>query len=277
MTLIRWTPALLIGASLLVAGCSKTLPDPARLQADEKTLVRATVADPPRAEGLILLLGERDRRIEETRALLDKFRREMRLANADYDARREVVIEIIDVFNRERADKQLRFIHLIGEMKAVTTAKEWEVIADFQLEYFGPQAMLDRPAGATERPPIMLSVFLLGGGLMGGAMLVPADVERLETRITEVITDSERSAEAALVVADLAREVGQYNRSFIELATRVQEIYRDHSAPSRQLLRALEELNLAWYVSQSRNMGLRDKLCESITADEWARVFAVTE
>lgn len=125
--------------------------------------------------------------------------------------------------------------------------------------------------------PAMLTVFLLGGGLMGGALLTPAAVDRLEADISGTIADPGRRAEAALVVGDLEREVENYNRAFIASANRVQEIYRDHDAGPRQLLRELEELNLAWYASQSRNMVLRDRLRESMTADEWAQVFPAAE
>ncbi len=128
---------LLLAFSIGVAvGCAKQAPDPAQLRADETTLVQATVTDPARAERLFGLLDERDRLIEETIEMLRQYRRELRAINADYDASREIIIEMVDQYNRDRAQKQLRFIDLITKMKATTTADEWKVIAEFQLDNF---------------------------------------------------------------------------------------------------------------------------------------------
>lgn len=137
----------LIGTCLLLAGCGKPPPDPVQLRADEKTLIQSTVAEPARASRLLDLIEQRERLSDETRAMQEKFRREMYLLNADYEARREVAVEIIDVYNRERADKELRFIDLITAMKQTTTAEEWRIIADFQLKHVGPRQLLLQPAG----------------------------------------------------------------------------------------------------------------------------------
>lgn len=121
---------------LSATGCAKQAPDPVKLRADETTLVQATVVDPARAEQLLALLDERDSLIEETTAMLQQYRRELKAVNADYDASREITIEMVDQYNHDRAQKQLRFIELISQMKAATTAAEWQVIAEFQLDNF---------------------------------------------------------------------------------------------------------------------------------------------
>ncbi len=126
----------------VAVGCAKQAPDPAQLRADETTLVQSTVTDAARAERLLALLEERDRLIEETRALFQQYRREMKALNADYDASRDLLIEMIDYYNRERARKQLAFIDLVSKMKAATSAEEWAVIADFQLKNFNPRRLI---------------------------------------------------------------------------------------------------------------------------------------
>ena len=120
----------------------------------------------------------------------------------------------------------------------------------------------------------MLTVFLLGGGLMGGAMLTSADVDLIETRVELAVEDPARNAEALQVVAELRAEVEDFDQVFFESGEQLREIYRDHEAGSRQMLQTLEQLNLAWYASQSRGMVMRDRLRESMTAEEWSAVFA---
>ena len=119
----------------------------------------------------------------------------------------------------------------------------------------------------------MLTVFLLGGGLMGGAMLTPADVDRIGSRLETAVADPDRGAEALLIVGDLKTEVENFDQLFFDSGERLRDIYRDHESGSREMLKTLEELNLAWYASQSRGMVLRDRLRETVTAEEWARLF----
>jgi hypothetical protein len=127
---------------VLVSGCSKQISDPAQLLADEEALVRATVTDPARAARFLDLLEQRDRLIEETTAMMQQYRREFKSINSDYDADREIIVEMIDYYNRDRGQKQLRFIKLIANMKATTTAAEWKVIAEFQLENLNPRQLV---------------------------------------------------------------------------------------------------------------------------------------
>ena len=124
------------------AGCAREAPDPAQLRATETALIQSTVADPARAQKLLALLDERDRLIDETSEMLRQYRREMKAANADYDITRDVIVEMIDYYNLERAREQLRFIDLIKQMKATTTAAEWKVIAAFQLDNFNPRQLV---------------------------------------------------------------------------------------------------------------------------------------
>jgi hypothetical protein len=126
----------------VAAGCAISPPDPAQLRADEIALIRATVADPVLTERLLSLLDDRDRLLEANTAMLQQYRRELKSINADYDASREIIVEMFDYYNRERAQKQLRFIELISDMKALTTAAEWKVIAKFQLGNFNPRQLV---------------------------------------------------------------------------------------------------------------------------------------
>ncbi len=145
--LLRKTTLIAV-MTIAVLGCSKPAPDPVQMRASETALIQATVADPARAERLLALLEERDRLVEETTAMMKQYRRELKSLNADYDSSREIMIEMIDYYNRERAQKLLRFIELVAKMKAATSAEEWQVIAEFQLDYFNPRQMIyNRAAG----------------------------------------------------------------------------------------------------------------------------------
>lgn len=139
---------LVLPFAIMLAACAVQAPDPERLRTDEIALVHSTVADPVRAAQLLALIDERDRLVAETRAMLAQYRREMQAVNADYDASRDVVIEMIDYYNRERARKQLAFIELITKMKRTTSADEWSAIADFQLENYNPRKLIYRPLEA---------------------------------------------------------------------------------------------------------------------------------
>lgn len=268
-------PCMLLFFAVLVVACAKQVPDPAQLLADEISLIESTVTDPASAEPLLDLLQERDRLIDETRTLLQQYRREMQALNSDYDASRELLIEMIDYYNRERAGKQLRFIDLITRMKRSTTAEEWNAIADFQLGNFNPRRLIYQSAQADSSDMLdtMLTVFLLGGGLMGGLTLNPDEVEAIMRRAEESIDDNKRVAAAGKVLDELETEVKDFNRIFRDSGERLGDIYRNHAAGSRQLLQTLEMLNLEWYAAQNRSIKLRDQLQEAVTAEEWAGVF----
>jgi hypothetical protein len=119
----------------------------------------------------------------------------------------------------------------------------------------------------------MLTVFLLGGGLLGGAMVTPADVDLIVERVELLIENPESAAKAELVLDELKTEVEAFDQIFIDSGEGLRDMYLDHGAATVQMQASLESLNLEWYQSQQRFLKLRDQLKESITAEEWSAVF----
>lgn len=120
----------------------------------------------------------------------------------------------------------------------------------------------------------MLTVFLLGGGLMGGSLLTPAHVERIGERIEAVIPDSARRENLGRILDELETEVERFDQVFFDSSDRLRDLYLDHNAGSAQIKTELEALNVDWYLSQQRHIELREQLKGTITAEEWSRVFA---
>ena len=121
----------------------------------------------------------------------------------------------------------------------------------------------------------MLTVFLLGGGLLGGSMITPNDVELIDERVELVIDDPARVAGAEQILDELRTEVDYFNEIFIKSSDSLHDLYLDHAAGSQQTLHTLEALNLEWYASQNRSVKLRARLKEHISAEEWSRIFDV--
>ena len=128
---------------VLLASCTtlQRAPDPLKVQAQiaeareqELALVRATIADPGRAERFIELLRERDRLVAEHAGHLVAHRQRIAALTADYDARREDFEALLADFNRQRVVAQSETIDLVAAMKAATTAREWKAISKFQLK-----------------------------------------------------------------------------------------------------------------------------------------------
>ena len=269
--------AILLLTSVVVTGCAMQSVDPVQRQAEETSLVQATVTDPARSERLLALFDQRNRLIDESRDLLSQYRREMRAINADYDASRDVIVEMIDYYNRDRAQLLLRFIDLLTKMKRVTSADEWTTIAGYQQQVFDARGLVyQSPAANAGMLNSMLNTLLIGGGLMGGKPLNPAEVEPISERVEFAIADPARVATARKMLGELTLEIEAYNRIFIEAGQEIGRIYRNHETGSHPLRQTLESLNLEWYASQYRGIKLRDRLREKITAKEWTTVFGTT-
>jgi hypothetical protein len=119
----------------------------------------------------------------------------------------------------------------------------------------------------------MLTVFLLGGGLLGGSMITPSDIALMNERVELAVEDPKRAAVAKEALVELETEVEDFNKTFIDSGDRLSALYLDHGASSYETLRTLESLNVEWYASQNRTVKLRARLKESITAEEWAKIF----
>jgi len=119
----------------------------------------------------------------------------------------------------------------------------------------------------------MLTVFLLGGGMLGGSMVTTHEVDLIGERVELVVDDPARAATAEQVLDELKIEVKDFNKIFIDSGDTLRDLYLDHKAGSRKTLRILETLNLEWYVSQQRSIKLREQLKQSIDAEEWAVIF----
>ena len=145
---------LFVGTAILVAtllSCASLRQprDPVEIQAQiaeareqEIELVRATVADPERAERLLELLAERDRLAAEHAKRVIEHRQKIATLTADYDARREDFDALLAHFNRQRASAQKETIDLVAAMKATTTADEWKVISRFHLKRLEPRKLV---------------------------------------------------------------------------------------------------------------------------------------
>ena len=137
--------------AILLASCATLTqpPDPVKVQAQiaeareqEIELVRATVADPVRAERFVELLRERDRLVEQHARGLVAYREKMAALTADYDARREEFEALLADFNRQREAAHQETIDLVAVMKEATTADEWKTISRFQLKRLDPRKLI---------------------------------------------------------------------------------------------------------------------------------------
>jgi hypothetical protein len=152
---MRVSRSVLIAAVAVVAlgllSCASLMqpPDPVKVQRQiaeareqEIELVRATVADPERAQRLLGLLAERDRLVEEHARRVVEHREKIALLAADYDARREDFEVLLARFNKQRESAQRETVDLVAAMKAATTAEEWKVISRFQLKRLEPRKLV---------------------------------------------------------------------------------------------------------------------------------------
>jgi major membrane immunogen (membrane-anchored lipoprotein) len=143
----------MVAAALLFSACAgqQIAPDPARIRQNvaaskmaEIDLVRATVAEPERAERFVELLATRDRLLDRVALEVAAHRERVVALNADYAAERGEFDALLADYNRRRAVAQAELLDLIAEMKRTSTADEWEKIADFQLERLNPRDLAYR-------------------------------------------------------------------------------------------------------------------------------------
>ena len=127
---------------ILASGCGNKSADPAQLRADETALIQDTVKDPARVERLLTILDERDRLLQESTKLVQRYRQSLRAVNASYSATDAQLLALINDYDRARRQFQLDFVDQVTAMKDATTAAEWQVIARFQLKNFKPHQLI---------------------------------------------------------------------------------------------------------------------------------------
>jgi hypothetical protein len=127
---------------LLLSACVSPIdaPDPIRQQEEiaeyfkqELELIRSTVSDQHRAERLVQLVGERNRLASDHAQEIGAYRERMSVLNADYNTSRDSFDSLMTRYNGQRVAAQKEFTAMIEAMKKETTAREWGVIARFQL------------------------------------------------------------------------------------------------------------------------------------------------
>ena len=105
------------------------------------------LASAERADGLIALLGQRDRLVARQAETVRLHRDRMSALNADYNAERSSFEEAIADYNNERLDTQRDLAELIEAMKREATAEEWKAIAKYELKKLNPRELAYEPAG----------------------------------------------------------------------------------------------------------------------------------
>ena len=123
----------------------------------------------------------------------------------------------------------------------------------------------------------LLAAYFLGGGVGGasGGMLTPAAVKQLSAWTEEVIVDSARAEAAQQTLTELRKEVKAFQKTFSKSGKQLNKSYKDHADSGNQALLILDELNSGWEASQQRAIELRFELRDSMTEEEWAKLFAV--
>ena len=121
----------------------------------------------------------------------------------------------------------------------------------------------------------LLAAYFLSGGMgVSGAMLTADSTKELSQRVDRVIADSDRAEEAQKTLAALRKDAKAFQKVFAKSGKQLSKSYRDHADDGEQALVILDELNADWEVAQQQAIDARFELRESMTAEEWAELFA---
>jgi len=119
----------------------------------------------------------------------------------------------------------------------------------------------------------LLTMYLLGGGLLGGAMVTPDDIDVISERVELIVIDPARTETAMQVLDELKTGIEEFDEMFIDSGDTLRDVYLEHTAGATEMLQAFEALNLKSGGSQQDALGLREQLKATITAEEWVRIF----
>jgi hypothetical protein len=122
-----------------------------------------------------------------------------------------------------------------------------------------------------------LAWYFLGGAGAGVTMLTPTYVDQLSDQVTLVVEDAARSAAAQQTLKGLRKEVKAFDKVVTKSGKPLTKSYNDHAANPDDTLEIFDTLNADWSAAQQRALDYRFELRESLTEDEWAKLFASPE
>lgn len=140
----------------VVIGCASTSNDVnpdelqaqrAETQAEFQNLIASEIDDPARATEFAALSAERDRLISHHATAVQQYSKRLKSLSLDYSTEREDLENLIQEYNVERRAAQTEFLALMGKMKAIVTAKEWEKLAKYELKELNPRTMSYQAGG----------------------------------------------------------------------------------------------------------------------------------
>ena len=134
----------LLTLAFTIQSCAKQVKDPADVANEERLLVKNTISDDARAARFLAVLEERDRLVIEHSELRRAYRDAMQLLNSDYYAERGALTQVATNYRVASVKTLKQMLANIYKMKSMTTRKEWETIAAFQLENQPRSRFLDQ-------------------------------------------------------------------------------------------------------------------------------------
>ena len=126
---------VVLGLILLMNGCAhqQVSEEQSRQQMlEEMRAYLEKIPDPDRRHQLLALMNTLEEDLAELSQAVDKFGADVQRLNANYDATKEDFHKIFDQFNTSRKRLQQEILASHYKMKELTTAKEWEDLADLE-------------------------------------------------------------------------------------------------------------------------------------------------
>jgi hypothetical protein len=130
--------------TISIQSCAKQLKDSADVASEERALVKRTISDDARAAQFITVLDDRDRLVIEHSELRRTYQNSMQRLTSNYHEEREALSQVSTKYRVESVNTLKQMLALIDTMKSMTTPKEWEVIAAFQLDNQPRSRLLDQ-------------------------------------------------------------------------------------------------------------------------------------
>lgn len=124
----------------------------------------------------------------------------------------------------------------------------------------------------------LLAAFLFGGGTNSSASIITqAMIDQMIDQVEMVIVDPKRANAAVDNLDVMGDEIKNFNKKLAKSGKELGKLYTDHESNTMSMLSNLEALNTEWYATQQRILDQRFKLKNSISEDEWNKIFSDSE